>query len=37
MCFFNMLTLWMFGAQFEQDWGRRRFLEFYFFCASARP
>lgn len=29
---FNMLGLWMFGAQFEQDWGAKRFLEFYFFC-----
>src|SRR6266704_863043 len=29
---FNMLALWMFGAQFESDWGRRQFLEFYFFC-----
>jgi len=29
---FNMLALWMFGAQFEMDWGSKRFLEFYFFC-----
>jgi membrane associated rhomboid family serine protease len=29
---FNMLGLWMFGAQLESDWGFRRFLEFYFFC-----
>jgi membrane associated rhomboid family serine protease len=29
---FNMLTLWMFGAQLEMDWGRNKFLEFYFFC-----
>ena len=28
----NMLTLWMFGSQEEQDWGSRRFLEFYLFC-----
>jgi membrane associated rhomboid family serine protease len=28
----NMLTLWMFGSQEEQDWGPRKFLEFYFFC-----
>jgi membrane associated rhomboid family serine protease len=28
----NMLTLWMFGSQEEEDWGSRRFLEFYFFC-----
>ena len=27
----NMLTLWMFGSQEEQDWGSRKFLEFYFF------
>jgi len=29
---FNMLALWMFGAQFELDWGSKHFLEFYFFC-----
>jgi membrane associated rhomboid family serine protease len=29
---FNMLMLWMFGAEFEIGWGGRRFLEFYFFC-----
>ena len=29
---FNMLMLWMFGAQLEVDCGFRRFLEFYFFC-----
>jgi len=28
----NMLTLWMFGSQEEQDWGSRQFLEFYLFC-----
>src|SRR5437660_4392824 len=28
----NMLTLWMFGSQEEQDWGSPKFLEFYFFC-----
>src|SRR5882762_1882434 len=28
----NMLTLWLFGSQEEQDWGSRKFLEFYFFC-----
>jgi membrane associated rhomboid family serine protease len=27
-----MLALWMFGSQFEMDWGPRRFLEFYLFC-----
>ncbi len=31
---FNMLGLWMFGAQFEQDWGWKKFLEFYFFCVA---
>jgi membrane associated rhomboid family serine protease len=30
--FFNMLALWMFGATMEQHWGRRQFLEFYFFA-----
>jgi membrane associated rhomboid family serine protease len=30
---FNMLALWMFGSQLEQDWGYRLFLQFYFFCA----
>ncbi len=29
---FNMLTLWMFGAQLEMDWGDKLFYEFYFFC-----
>jgi membrane associated rhomboid family serine protease len=28
----NMLGLWMFGAQFEMDFGTRRFYEFYFWC-----
>jgi membrane associated rhomboid family serine protease len=28
----NMLTVWMFGSQEEQDWGSSKFLEFYFFC-----
>ncbi len=32
---FNMLGLWMFGAQLELDWGRKKFLEFYFFCVVA--
>jgi membrane associated rhomboid family serine protease len=31
---FNMLTLWMFGSQFESDWGSSRFLEFFFFCVA---
>lgn len=30
---FNMLALWMFGSTLEIDWGRRRFLELYFFSA----
>jgi len=30
--FFNMLTLWMFGAALDSYWGKRQFLEFYFFC-----
>jgi membrane associated rhomboid family serine protease len=30
---FNMLALWMFGAQLEQDWGYSLFMQFYFFCA----
>jgi membrane associated rhomboid family serine protease len=30
---FNMLALWMFGAQLEQDWGYNIFMQFYFFCA----
>jgi membrane associated rhomboid family serine protease len=28
----NMFGLWMFGSQFEIEWGRKKFLEFYFFC-----
>jgi membrane associated rhomboid family serine protease len=28
----NMLTLWMFGAELERMWGTRRFLRFYFAC-----
>jgi len=30
----NMLMLWMFGAQIEQDWGQKKFLEFYLFCVA---
>ncbi len=30
----NMLALWMFGAELEQIWGTRRFMRFYFFCAA---
>ena len=29
---FNMLALWMFGADLERDWGTRRFLNYYFVC-----
>jgi len=29
--FFNMLALWMFAGDLERVWGRRRFLNFYFF------
>jgi rhomboid family protein len=28
----NMLALWMFGAQIERLWGTQRFLRFYFSC-----
>src|SRR5215469_258425 len=28
----NMLALWMFGADLERSWGTRRFVQFYFFC-----
>lgn len=28
--FFNMLGLWMFGAELERIWGPRRYLQFYF-------
>ncbi len=28
--FFNMLGLWMFGAELERVWGARRFVQFYF-------
>jgi membrane associated rhomboid family serine protease len=29
---FNMLTLWMFGADLERTWGRDAFLKYYFAC-----
>jgi membrane associated rhomboid family serine protease len=29
---FNMLALWMFGADLERVWGRRPFLKYYFLC-----
>jgi len=28
----NMLGLWMFGAEIERLWGTRKFLRFYFTC-----
>ena len=28
--FFNMLGLWMFGAELERLWGPKRFLQFFF-------
>ena len=28
----NMLALWMFGADLESDWGTRKFIRFYFYC-----
>ncbi|MBS0025747.1 rhomboid family intramembrane serine protease [Chitinophaga sp. 22321] len=30
--FFNMFTLWMFGATLENLWGSKRFLIFYMIC-----
>lgn len=32
---FNMLTIWMFGAQLEMGWKRARFFEFYFYAVIA--
>jgi membrane associated rhomboid family serine protease len=29
---FNMLGLWMFGAELERLWGTRQFTKFYFIC-----
>jgi len=31
----NMLALWMFGAELERLWGTARFLRFYFSCGVA--
>ena len=36
--FFNMLGLWMFGAELERVWGTKRFIQFYtasFLAAAA--
>jgi membrane associated rhomboid family serine protease len=30
---FPLLTLWMFGSELEQRWGRLVFLRYYLFCA----
>jgi len=32
---FNMLALWMFGAELERIWGTRYFLKFYFVTGIA--
>jgi membrane associated rhomboid family serine protease len=32
---FNMLALWFFGAQLEQEWGTRRFVNFFILCGVA--
>lgn len=29
---FNMLILWMFGAELQEMWGKRFFLKYYLFC-----
>lgn len=29
---FNMLALWMFGRELENDWGSREFVKYYFIC-----
>ena len=31
----NMLALWMFGAELERTWGTARFVRFYFSCGVA--
>ena len=30
--FFNMIAVWMFGAELERTWGTRKFLQYYFLC-----
>ncbi|MFN0157011.1 MAG: rhomboid family intramembrane serine protease [Bacteroidota bacterium] len=30
--FFNMLALWMFGMELENNWGSKRFLTYYLVC-----
>jgi membrane associated rhomboid family serine protease len=29
---FNLLALWMFGGELENDWGSKKFLGYFFFC-----
>ena len=29
---FNMIALWMFGMELENDWGSRKFLTYYLLC-----
>lgn len=29
---FNLLALWMFGGELENNWGSRKFLFYFFFC-----
>lgn len=31
---FNMLALWMFGSELEEEWGLARFLKFYLICGT---
>lgn len=31
----NMLGIWMFGGQFEMDWGTKKFTEYYIWCVVA--
>jgi membrane associated rhomboid family serine protease len=33
--FFNMLALWMFGVELENNWGSRKFLVYYLLCGVA--
>lgn len=33
--FFNMFSLWMFGAVLERSWGTRRFVFYYLVCGIA--
>ena len=35
--FFNMLGLWMFGAELERLWGRNRYLQLLLASVIARP